>query len=155
MASWCITGLNLAEDRRSPLAPNSENSTREVMRGDESCAFVAIVEDDIHVLRSMDRLLRAAGCRTQSFTSAEEFLGQLNLNMFSCVVLDVSLQGMNGLELQGRLSRSHSTVPIVFVTAVDLEEVKAAALQAGAIAYLPKPVNEGDLLKAIHSALGE
>jgi FixJ family two-component response regulator len=125
------------------------------MRRDGSGAFVALVEDDIYVLRSMDRLLRAAGCRTQTFTSAEEFLGQLNSNVFSCLLLDVRLEGMNGLELQDQLFRSHHKVPIVFVTAVDLEEVKAAALQAGAIAYLPKPVNEGDLLNAVHSALRE
>jgi FixJ family two-component response regulator len=155
MASWGISSLDVAEVGRSPHSLTSEESTRDATRRDESCASVAIVEDDIYVLRSMDRLLRAAGCRTQTFTSAEEFLGQLNSNVFSCLLLDVRLEGMNGLELQGQLFRSHHKVPIVFVTAVDLEEVKAAALQAGAIAYLPKPVNEGDLLNAVHSALRE
>jgi FixJ family two-component response regulator len=155
MASWGISSLDVAEVGRSPHSLTSEESTRDATRRDESFASVAIVEDDIYVLRSMDRLLRAAGCRTQTFTSAEEFLGQLNVNVFSCLLLDVRLEGMNGLELQGQLFRSHHKVPIVFVTAVDLEEVKAAALQAGAIAYLPKPVNEGDLLNAVYSALRE
>jgi len=155
MASWGISSLDLSEVGRSSRSLESGNSTRDVTRRDERCAFVAIVEDDVYVLRSMDRLLRAAGCRTKSFTSAEEFLDQMDSNMFSCLVLDVSLQGMNGLELQGQLFRLQHRIPIVFVTAVDLEDVKTAALQAGAIAFLPKPVNEGDLLKAVHSALGE
>jgi FixJ family two-component response regulator len=142
MTSWGRNSLDVAEVSRSPHSLKSESCTRDVTRRDGSGAFVALVE-------------RAWGCRTQPFTSAEEFLGQLNSNVFSCLVLDVRLKGMNGLELQGQLFRSHLKVPIVFVTAVDLEEVKAAALQAGAIAYLPKPVNEGDLLKAVYSAAGE
>jgi len=117
--------------------------------------LIGIVEDDVDLLRALDRLLRTAGCRTLTFTSAEAFLDCHNCNDVSCLVLDVSLEGMSGLELQRRLIRTHHQVPIVFVTAVDLEEVKTSAFEAGAVAYLPKPVDEQDLLCAVYSALTE
>jgi FixJ family two-component response regulator len=116
---------------------------------------IAIVDDDVHVLRSLERLFRSAGCRTQTFTSAEEFLRSTDREVLSCLVLDVGLQGMNGLDLQNHLVSKGVHIPIVFLTAVDFEEVRSFALSAGAVAFLAKPVDEKELLVAVHTAIGE
>ena len=115
---------------------------------------ITIVEDDTLVLRSLARLIRAAGYRVLAFESAEEFLESTQAGEVACAILDLQLPGMSGLELQARLAAANCRVPIVFVTAHDEPETRAQALQNGAIAFFGKPLKDDDLLEVIDSAVG-
>ena len=115
---------------------------------------ITIVEDDTLVLRSLVRLIRTAGYRVLAFESAEEFLESTKAGEVACVILDLQLPGMSGLELQARLTAANCQVPIVFVTAHDEPEMRAQALRNGAIAFFGKPLKDDDLLEAIDSAVG-
>ena len=116
-------------------------------------ALIAIVDDDEWVRKSVARLIKSAGFRTQTFASAEDFVESGKRDEIACVILDLRLPGMSGLELQARLAAEHNLVPIVFVSAHDEQKTRAQALHAGAIAFLGKPVNDKALLDAIDLAL--
>jgi two-component system response regulator FixJ len=116
-------------------------------------ALIAIVDDDEWVRKSLARLIKSAGFRTQTFASAEDFIASGDHEESACVILDLRLPGMSGLDLQARLASEHNLVPIVFVSAHDEQEVRTQALQAGAVAFLGKPVNDKALLDAIDLAL--
>ena len=116
-------------------------------------ALIAIVDDDEWVRKSVARLIKSAGFRTQTFASAEDFIESGKHDEIACVILDLRLPGMSGLELQARLAAEHNLVPIVFVSAHDEQKTRAQALHAGAIAFLGKPVNDKALLDAIDLAL--
>jgi two-component system response regulator FixJ len=116
-------------------------------------ALIAIVDDDEWVRKSVARLIKSAGFRTQTFASAEDFVESGKHDEIACVILDLRLPGMSGLELQTRLAAEHNLVPIIFVSAHDEQKTRAQALHAGAIAFLGKPVNDKALLDAIDLAL--
>ena len=118
-----------------------------------SMPLIALVDDDDALRTSLDNLLRSVGFRVQGFASAEAFLQAPPAPETACLLLDVRLPGMNGLELQRQLGAAHGSLPIVFVTAYADEEVRARALAAGAVAVLSKPCREADLLQAIEAAL--
>jgi FixJ family two-component response regulator len=127
-------------DRSSKVAPHSP--------------LVSIVDDESLVLRSLARLIKAAGFRVVTFGSAEEFLESGKVWEVACVILDVGLPGMNGLDLQAQLVAQSCPVPIVFVTARDDEaEKRAQAVRNGAVAFVGKPLNDEALIDAIRSAL--
>ena len=117
--------------------------------------FVAIVDDDEAVGRSIRRLLRSAGIESESFSSGDRFL-ELRAGMPSyrpaCVILDVQMPGLNGLEVQKRLAGSG--LPIIFITAHEDTSVREQALAAGAVAFLRKPFNGEILIKAVRASLG-
>src|ERR1700726_1962293 len=113
---------------------------------------IAIVDDDPWVRRSLDRLMRSAGFKTECFGSAEEFLESAD-DFHGCMILDLKLPGMNGLELQRRLADGDRKIPIVFVSAHDDRASKSQALKAGATAFLNKPFGDETLLDAVDSAL--
>jgi FixJ family two-component response regulator len=113
--------------------------------------LVAIVDDDASVRVSTRRLLRWSGLRAEAFGSAEEFLGSGFLRQTSCLLLDVRMPGMDGLELQRRLTEVGQRIPIVFLSARASEEEETRALRAGAAAFLRKPVSKEALLSAIQS----
>ena len=115
--------------------------------------LMAIVDDDDALRNSLDNLLRSVGFRVQGFASAEAFLQAQPAPETACLLLDVRLPGMNGLELQRQLVVLHWRIPIIFVTAYADDDVRAHALAAGAIAVLSKPCREADLLHAIDAAL--
>jgi FixJ family two-component response regulator len=115
--------------------------------------LVSIVDDDISVRRSTLRLLRSSGLRAEAFASAEDFLQSGRVEETACLLLDVSMPGMNGLELQRRLAEIGRLNPIVFVSARASEEEEGQARQAGASGFLRKPVSKDALLHAIRSAL--
>jgi len=115
--------------------------------------LVSIVDDDVSVRRSTRRLLHAAGLRVEAFASAEEFLMSGRAEETACLILDLRMPGMNGLQLQRRLAEASNPVPIVFVTAHSSPEEERQALQAGAIQLLQKPVSKEVLLLAIRNAL--
>ena len=116
-------------------------------------AFVAIVDDDLSVRRSTERLLRSKGISAEAFASAEDFLISGRLASTACLVLDLRMPGMDGLQLQRRLRELSSTVPIIFLTAHSSEVKERQALEAGAAQFLQKPVNKEVLLLAVHNAL--
>ncbi|MGA8553995.1 MAG: response regulator [Candidatus Acidiferrales bacterium] len=110
------------------------------------------MDDDESVLGSLDRLLKSIGFKTYSFTSAEQLLESGNLGETDCLVLDVSLPAMSGLELQKRLTTDGPKVPIIFASALVDEGIRARAMAAGAVAFLAKPFGERELLEALRLA---
>ena len=114
--------------------------------------MISIVDDDDSVRESLQRLMRSVGFEVNVFASAEEFLNSDRLRYTDCLILDVRLPGMDGFDLQRHLA-SHSEIPIIFITSHEDDELRARALNAGAIDYLLKPFNNKDLLDAIDEAL--
>ena len=118
-----------------------------------SVPLMALVDDDDALRNSLDNLLRSVGFRVQGFASAEAFLQAQHAPETACLLLDVRLPGMNGLELQRQLVAAHWAMPIIFVTAYADDDARTRALAAGAVAFLYKPCREEDLLHAIEAAL--
>jgi FixJ family two-component response regulator len=115
---------------------------------------VAVVDDDPSMLKAIERLLRAHGFDAASFASAEAFLGCDAASAADCLVLDIHLGGMSGIELRRRLTASSSTLPIIFITAVDDEATYWEAIEAGCVACLRKPFPAVLLIGAINEATG-
>ena len=115
--------------------------------------MVALIDDDRSVLRALKDLMEAAGVSAQSFGSAEEFLGADQRNLIACLVADIRLPGMSGLELQARLKAEGSRIPIIFVTAHNDGNVRMQALTAGAVECLSKPFDDDVLLEKVRAAL--
>lgn len=118
-----------------------------------SVNVIAIVEDDRAVRESIDNLLESAGFAVLTSTSAEDFLESGAANYVACLVLDVRLPGISGLELQQRLSKGTEAVPIIFVSAHGDEEARERALQEGAVGFFHKPFKAAALLDAVYSTL--
>ena len=118
-----------------------------------SVPLMALVDDDDALRNSLDNLLRSVGFRVQGFASAEAFLQAQHAPETACLLLDVRLPGMNGLELQRQLGGTHGRIPIIFITAYADDAMRTQALAAGAVAVLSKPCREEDLLNAIEAAL--
>lgn len=114
---------------------------------------IAIVDDDESVREATIGLLRSNMFRAEMFSSAEEFLNSPLLAETRCVLLDIGLPGMSGLELQRRLSGEGRRIPIIFITAYDDPENRMEALRMGAVDFLSKPFSEAALLGAICNAL--
>ena len=116
-------------------------------------ATVYVIEDDASVRRALERLLRSAGLVVRTFASAAAFLQAGCPTENTCVVADVCMHGMSGIQLQRELQRAGSPHHIIFVTAQDTEETRAEAIQAGGAALFVKPVDDQALLDAIHWTL--
>ncbi|SRR6266404_1054956 len=115
--------------------------------------LVSIVDDDVSVRRSTRRLLHCCGLRTETFASAEEFLQSGRAAETACLLLDVRMPGMDGLELQRRLRETDRLIPIIFLSARASEEEERRALRTGAAYFLRKPVSKEALLNAIRTVL--
>ena len=115
--------------------------------------LVSIVDDDVSVRRSAQRLLCSSGLRAEAFASAEEFLQSGLVDETACLLLDVSMPGMNGLELQRRLAETGRLMPIIFLSARASEEEERQGLRSGAVNFLRKPVSKATLLQAIFAVL--
>jgi len=115
--------------------------------------LISVVDDDDSVRESLRRLIRSVGLAVQVFPSAEQFLNSGQLRQTQCLILDVRLPGMTGLQLQRQLSANHREVPVIFITAHDDNAARIRALKDGAIEYLFKPFSEEALLNAIHMSL--
>jgi FixJ family two-component response regulator len=113
---------------------------------------IFVIDDDPSFLKSVGRALTAHGFETQLFSSAESFQ-QTDQGEASCLVLDIQLGGMSGIDLRRELARSGSQIPVVFITADDNERTKRAANEAGCTAYLTKPFSPQALLDAVNRAL--
>jgi FixJ family two-component response regulator len=119
----------------------------------EQDTTIAIVDDDPSVRRGLERLIRSVGWKAETFASAQEFLDRPRTEAPSCVVLDLQLPGLSGLDLQKRMAEVELDIPIVFLTGHGNIPASVQAMKAGAIEFLTKPVDEEDLLKAIQEAL--
>jgi len=116
--------------------------------------LISVVDDDISVRRSLDRLIRSVRMEVKVFASAEEFLNSNHLRDIDCLLLDVRLPGMNGIELHRHLVAHHCEIPVVFITAHGSEQgVRSQALKNGAVDYLIKPLSEDTVLNAVQKAL--
>ena len=115
--------------------------------------LISIVDDDDSIRNSLDNLIRSVGFRAQGFPSAEALLSSNQLHDTACLILDVRLPGMNGLELQRRIAAANWRIPIIFITSHADGDARARALEAGAVDYLYKPFREEQLLNAIDAAL--
>jgi len=123
---------------------------RELQQAD---AIIAIVDDDPSVRKALERLIRSEGWKTETFGSAQEFLVSARTEAPTCLVLDLQLPGLSGLDLQKRMTEAGMEIPIVFLTGHGNIPTSVKAMKAGAIEFLTKPVDEQDLLKAIQEAI--
>jgi FixJ family two-component response regulator len=116
--------------------------------------LVSVVDDDESVRESLRGLIRSIGLGVQTFASADDFARSEQLERTDCLILDVRMPGMSGLDLQRQLAASDRDIPIIFITAHGSDErIRARALRDGAVAYLIKPFSEDALLKAVNAAL--
>jgi len=119
----------------------------------ESPSIVLVVDDDISVRESLEALLRHEGLGVETFVSAQEFLSRPPVTVPSCLVLDISLPGLNGLDLQKRIAAERNEMPIIFITGHGDIPITVQAMKAGAVEFLTKPFNDEILLNAIRNAL--
>lgn len=115
--------------------------------------LISIIDDDESVRRSTTLLVESLGYQAAACESAEDFLGSGHLIDTSCLIVDVRLPGMNGLQLQSQLAVAGHRIPIIFITSYSNEESRRQAMQAGAVAFLGKPFSDEKLLQTIRSAL--
>jgi FixJ family two-component response regulator len=118
-----------------------------------SAPTVFVVDDDASVRQALSSLIRSVGLAVELFSSAREFLQAPIPTGSACLVLDVRLPGIGGLELQRELTAAHNHVPIIFITGHGDIPMSVRAMKAGAVEFLPKPFRDQDLLDAIHLAL--
>src|ERR1700677_1279422 len=115
--------------------------------------IVFIVDDDVSVRESLELLIRCEGWRPETFASAQEFLDYPRVLVPNCLVLDVSLPGLNGLDLQGLVAGERTDMPIIFITGHGDVPMTVQAMKAGAVEFLTKPFNDDVLLTAIRAAI--
>jgi FixJ family two-component response regulator len=116
--------------------------------------LISVVDDDESVRESVEDLMRSVGFAVMAFASAGEFLSSDRLSDTDCLILDVRMPGMDGMELHHRLLASHRKIPVVFITAHGSDErIRSRALAKGAVDFLSKPLSEDELLGAVRKAL--
>ena len=116
-------------------------------------SIISIVDDDESVREAIESLIKSIGYRAEVFASAEDFLNRSTQHCSDCLILDVRMPGMNGLDLQRQLVANNCGIPVIFISAHGDEETRSLALKVGAIDFLLKPFSEEALLVAIQAAL--
>ena len=134
------------------VKPSIRAGRFEVLRMTDATAIVFVVDDDISVRESLELLLKSAGWRAETYSSAREFLARPRAAVPCCLVLDVSLPGLNGLELQQQLAE-RAEMPIIFITGFGDVPTSVRAMKAGAIEFLTKPFKDDVLLQAVRQAI--
>ena len=114
--------------------------------------LVLVVDDDAGMLRSVTRLLRQSGYETLLFPSAEAFSNHNDFDGVTCVILDIDVGGVSGIEVRHRLKAANISVPVIYITGNDSPAVRAAAYQSGCLAYLTKPFSAKSLMELLHRA---
>jgi FixJ family two-component response regulator len=114
---------------------------------------VVVVDDEEPVRKAVQRLLKAAGLAVESYASAEDFLKSGQLNATGCLVADIRMPGMSGLDLLAELNRQHLPIPTILITAHGDENLRMQAMRAGAVKFLSKPVDGATMLASVHAAL--
>ena len=135
------------ENDRLPLLKNIFSRS---MWMDNRMRTIAVIDDNPSMLKGLDRLLSAHGFRVQTFTSAELFLERFAECKADCLLLDIHLGGISGIDLQRRLTSSGTDLPVIFMTAIDNEATRQDAFDAGCVAYLRKPFLANLLIDAIN-----
>jgi FixJ family two-component response regulator len=115
--------------------------------------LVAVVDDDDSMRSALQGLLRAVGLPAQAFASAEDFLNSSQKHQFACLIADIRMPGMSGLELQAQLNAERCRIPIIFITAHGDARMRMQALRAGAVEFLAKPFADEALLESVQAAL--
>jgi FixJ family two-component response regulator len=116
--------------------------------------MVAVVEDDESYRSALQRLLKSEGFSVQSFASAEEFLESGRQHETGCLIADIRMPGLSGLDLQARLNADHCPIPTIFITAHGDEKMRLQAMRGGAVKFLAKPFDGAVLLEGVRAALG-
>jgi FixJ family two-component response regulator len=116
-------------------------------------SLVAIVEDDDLMRDALQDLLNAGGLRSRAFASAEEFLNSGQQHEIACLIADIRMPGISGLELQARLNAEHYRIPTIFITAHGDAKLRMQALRSGAVEFLTKPFDDEALLESVQAAL--
>jgi FixJ family two-component response regulator len=114
---------------------------------------VAIVDDDDAVRVALEGLLKSAGLTARAFESAETFIESGQQSQVACLIADIRMPGMSGLELQAKLNAEHCRIPIIFITAHGDAQMRMQALRSGAVEFLAKPFNDEALLDTVRAAL--
>ena len=115
--------------------------------------FVAVVDDDDSVRTAMQGLLKSLGLQARVYASGEEFLDSGHHHETACLIADISMPGMSGLDLQARLNAERCQIPTIFITAHGDEEMRLQAMRAGAVEFLPKPFDDELLVESVRAAL--
>ena len=115
--------------------------------------LISIIDDDESIREAIKGLMRSLGYRVEALASAQEFLGSRHVCRTACLIADMQMPGMTGLELYQRLSASGKPIPTILITAYPDDGARERAFSAGVVGYLSKPFEEDDLLACIHSAL--
>jgi FixJ family two-component response regulator len=115
--------------------------------------MVAIVDDDDLMRTALQGLLKSAGLLAQAFASADEFLGSGHQHDTACLITDIRMPGMSGLELQAQLNADHCRIPTIFITAHGDAKMRMQAMRAGAVEFLAKPFDDEALLESVRAAL--
>jgi FixJ family two-component response regulator len=123
------------------------------MARERKAKMVAVVEDDESYRAAVQRLLKSAGLSVRSFASAEDFLKSGQQQETGCLIADIRMPGMSGLDLQAKLNAEHCPIPIIFITAHGDEEMRLQAMRAGAVKFLAKPFDGAILLESVRVAL--
>jgi FixJ family two-component response regulator len=125
----------------------------EGVASEEKANVVAIVDDDELIRNALHGLMKAAGFQALVFASGEEFLSSGVQERTACLIADIRMPGMSGLELQAKLNKDHHKIPTIFITAQGDEKMRMQALRAGAVKFLTKPLDRGVLLDSVRTAL--
>ncbi len=120
----------------------------------ERAKMVGVVEDDESYRGALQRLLKSAGFQVRSFASAEDFLDSGQQHETACLIADIRMPGMSGLDLQAKLNADHCPIPIIFITAHGDEQMRLQAMRGGAVKFLGKPFDCAILLESVRVALG-
>jgi len=123
------------------------------MAGAKKAKIVVVIEDDERYRVAVQRLLKSAGLSVESFDSAEAFLSSGRQQDTGCLIADIQMPGMSGLELQSKLNSDHCPIPTIFITAHGDEKMRLQAMRGGAVKFLAKPFDGETLLEAVHIAL--
>jgi FixJ family two-component response regulator len=124
------------------------------MAGQGKEQMVAIVDDDELMRSALQGMLKSVGLPSQAFASAEEFLQSGQQQQTACLITDIRMPGMSGLELQAKLNAQHYRIPTIFITAHGDTKMRMQALRAGAVEFLAKPFDDEVLLESVRAALG-
>jgi len=135
------------------IAPPVRKAHSLGMAAERQNKFVALVDDDDLVRTAIEGLLKSVGLPARAYASGEEFLDSGQQHLTSCLIADIRMPGMSGLDLQARLNAERCPIPTIFITAHGDEEMRLQAMRAGAVEFLPKPFDDELLVESVRAAL--
>jgi FixJ family two-component response regulator len=124
------------------------------MDAERKTQLIAVVDDDEAVRSAVCSVLKSVGLKTRSFASADEFWDSGQRSETACLITDIQMPGMSGLELQAKLAEEHSRIPTIFITAYGDTRMRTQAMRAGAVGFFGKPFDDDILLESVRAALG-